>query len=242
MQESEDKKTEAEDSSSPTVSSEDLKEQAQLFRELAKAHPQEVFERPLPGWKENVYLGLVFAVLCLVVFLLIASRSRRQLIASAGERWNRMSGAEQDEIFRLPPPPPQAVQTRVRIAGDTVVAADDEEQPMGVLFWNQTPTSPERREQTEAPVVLAQNPLNEAAYDLLRETGQVAGELTENKHPEFEFKGWRSVKDDLPEFWIDLVVTRRSDGQEVHLIWSVNTETNRITALSQAARDLEASR
>ncbi len=91
-------------------------------------------------------------------------------------------------------------------------------------------------------MVLAQNPLNEAAYNLLRETGEAAAELGENKHPEFEFKGWRSVKDDAPEFWIDLIVTRRSDGQEVHLIWSVNTETKRLTALSQAARDLEASR
>ncbi len=242
MQESEGKKTEAEDFKSPTVSSQDLKEQADLFRELAKAEPQKIFERPLPGWKKYFYLSLIFAVLCLVVFLLIADRSRRQLIASAGEGWNRISGAEQDEIFRLPPPPPEAVRTRVLISGDTVASSDDEEQPRGVLFWNQTPSSPDRQEQTAAPVVLAQNPLNEAAYNLLRETGEVAAELGENKHPEFEFKGWRSVKDDAPEFWIDLIVTRRSDGQEVHLIWSVNTETNRITALSQAARDLNASR
>ncbi|MCZ6879083.1 MAG: hypothetical protein O7G29_13160 [Acidobacteria bacterium] len=242
MQESEDKKTEAEDCKSPIVSSQDLKEQAELFRELAKAEPQKIFERPLPAWKKYLYLSLIFAVLCLVVFLLIADRSRRQLIASAGEGWNRISGAEQNEIFRLPPPPPQAVRTRVLISGDTVASADDEEQPMGVLFWNQTLSSPERNEQTAAPVVLAHNPLNEAAYNLLRETEEVTGELGENNHPEFEFKGWRSVKDDAPEFWIDLVVTRRSDGQEVHLIWSVNTETNRITALSQAARDLDASR
>ena len=242
MQESEDKKTEAEDFESPTVRSQDLKEQAELFRDLAKAEPQEIFERPLPEWKKYLYLSLVFAVLFLVVFLLIADRSRRQLIASAGEGWNRISGAEQDEIFRLPPPPPQAVQTRVLIAGDTVAAANDEEQPTGVLFWNQTPSSPDRSEQSAAPVVLAQNPLNEAAYNLLSETVEVAAEISENKHPEFEFKGWRSVKDDVPEFWIDLVVTRRSNGQEAHLIWSVNTETNRITALSQAARDLEVSR
>jgi len=242
VQESEDKKTDAEDSKSSTVRSQDLKEQAELFRQLVKAEPQDTFERPLPVWKKYLYLSLVFAVLSLVVFLLIADRSRRQLIASAGEGWSRLSGAEQDEIFRLPPPPPEAVKTRVLIPSGTVATADSEDLQTGVLFWDQTVSSPEREEQTQAPVVLARNPLNEAAYNLLRETGGVAGELSENKLPEFEFEGWRSVKDDAPEFWIDLVVTRRSDGQEVHLIWSVNTETQRLTALSQAARDLEASR
>ncbi len=61
MQESEDKKAEVEDSKSPTVRSPDLKEQAEFFRQLVKAEPQEAFERPLPGWKKYLYLSLLFA-------------------------------------------------------------------------------------------------------------------------------------------------------------------------------------
>jgi hypothetical protein len=54
-----------------------------------------------------------------------------------------------------------------------------------------------------------------------------------------EFSSWRSVKDESPEFWIDLVAFRQPEEEEVHLIWSVNTENERVSALSQAARNLE---
>lgn len=241
MKESEEDQAKPEESTPPTVSSQHLKEQAELFRQLAKSGLEEVYERSLLGWKKYLYLSLVFGVLFLVVFLLLADRSRRQLIASAGEGWSRLSGAEQNEIFRLPPPPPQAVQTKVLIPGGSASTGGAEEEPVGVLFLDETLPGPERRERTPAPLVLAKSPFNEAAYDLLTQTGEVAGELTENHISEFEFKGWRPVKDAAPEFWIDLVVMRRSDGEEVHLIWSVNTETGQVTPLSQAARDLEAS-
>ncbi len=113
-----------------------------------------------------------------------------------------------------------------------------------MLFLDKNPPvlGKETGEEAPAAVILAKNSFNEAAYNLLKATSETVGELTKNNIPEFEFRDWRPVKDDPPEAWIDLVVTRGSDGELVHLIWSVNTETERMTPLSQAARDLEASR
>ena len=244
MEEPEEGQTAVEESQLPEISSEHLKEQIELVRQLAQAAPPVFRERPLSGWKQIVYPVLVFGVLFFVVFLLIFDRSRLQLIASIGEGWSSTYGDRKNEIFRLPPPPPKAVQTQaVILTGRIPVGGAEEEE--GVLFLDRKPPALGKEKGGEAPsraVILAKNSFNEAAYTLLRATSETAGELTKNNIPEFEFQDWRPVKDDPPEAWIDLVVTRRSDGELVHLIWSVNTETERMTPLSQAARDLQASR
>ncbi len=243
MEDPEESQTTVEESQLPEISSEHLQEQIELVRQLAQAAPPVFRERPLPGWKQVLYPVLVFGVLFFVVFLLIFDRSRLQLIASMGEGWSRSYGDRQNEVFRLPPPPPKAVQTRVvtPIGRISVGGTEDE---AGVLFLDKNPPvlGKEKGEEAPAAVILAKNSFNEAAYNLLKATSETVGELTKNNIPEFEFRDWRPVKDDPPEAWIDLVVTRGSDGELVHLIWSVNTETERMTPLSQAARDLEASR
>jgi len=178
------------------------------------------------------------------VFLLIFDRSRLQLIASMGEGWNSLYADRQREILRLPPPPPKAVQTRAVFPTGRVAIGGAGEEEGGVLFLDRQPPALGKEEEEKAPtaVILAKNSFNEAAYNLLRATSETVADLIENSIPEFEFQDWRPVKDDPPEAWIDLVVTRRSDGELVHLIWSVNTETERTAPLSQAARDLEGSR
>ncbi|MDA2933520.1 hypothetical protein MYX82_04170, partial [Acidobacteria bacterium AH-259-D05] len=145
-------------------------------------------------------------------------------------------------IYRLPPPPPRAIRTRVVTPEVGSPADRTAEEPPRVLFLDSTPVVRGREETPSAPVVLAKTPANEAAYHLLLEASEAAGELSQNALSEFEFSTWRPVKDKPPEFWIDLVATRRSDGQEVHLIWSVNVEGEVVAALSQAARDLETDR
>ena len=245
MEEPKKSQTTVEESQLPEISSEHLKKQIELVRQLAQAAPPVFRERPLPGWKQVVYPVLVFGVLFFVGFLLIFDRSRLQLIASMGEGWNSTYGDRQNEVFRLPPPPPKAVQTRVVIPTGRISVGGAEEEAEGVLFLDKKPPALGREKEEEAParaVILAKNSFNEAAYNLLRATSETVGELIKNNISEFEFQDWRPVKDDPPEAWIDLVVTRRSDGELLHLIWSVNTETERMTPLSQAARDLEASR
>ncbi len=244
MEDPEESQTTEEEDQLPEISSEHLQEQIELVRQLASAAPPVFRERPLPAWKQFVYPVLVFGVLLFVVFLLIFDRSRLQLIASMGEGWSSTYGDRQNEVFRLPPPPPKAVQTRVVLPSGRVSFGEAEEETEGVLFLDKQPPAlgKEKEEKAPAAVILAKNSFNKAAYDLLKATSETVGELTKNNISEFEFQDWRPVKDDPPEAWIDLVVTRGSDGELVHLIWSVNTESERMTPLSQAARDLEASR
>ncbi len=242
MEEPEESQTTVEESQQAEISSEHLQEQIELVRQLAQAAPPVFRERPLPGWKQVVYPVLVFGVLFFVVFLLIFDRSRLQLIASLGEGWSSTYGDRQNEVFRLPPPPPKAVQTRVVIPTGRISVGGAEEEAEGVLFLDKKPPVLGKEEAPAQAIILAKNSFNEAAYNLLRATSETVGELIKKNISEFEFQDWRPVKDDPPEAWIDLVVTRGSDGELVHLIWSVNTETERMTPLSQAARDLEASR
>jgi hypothetical protein len=117
-----------------------------------------------------------------------------------------------------------------------------EEESPGVLFLDEFPSVPEQEEETPAPEVLAKGPANEAAYILLREKSATVADLSNNQLQEWEFQSWKPVKDTPPEFWVDLVAVRKSDAQEVHFIWSIDTETAQVRALSQAARDLESSR
>jgi len=244
MEDPEEGQTTVEEHELPEFSSEHLNEQIELVRQLAQAAPPIFRETPMPNWKQVVYSLLVFGVLFLVVFLLIFDRSRQQLIASMGGGFSSAYADRQREILRLPPPPPKAVQTRTVMPAGRVSIGGVEDEPGGVLFLDKQPPGlgkAKEKAPTQA-VILAKNPFNEAAYNLLRATSENAAELTGNNVSEFEFQDWRPVKDDPPEAWIDLVVTRRSDGELVHLIWSVNTETERTAPLSQAARDFESSR
>jgi hypothetical protein len=241
MEEPEENQTTVGEHELPEISAEHLDEQIELVRQLAQAAPPVFREPPLSPWKQVVYPLLVFGVLFLVVFLLIFERSRQQLITSMGEGFNSAYADRQREILRLPPPPPEAIQTRTVMPAGRVSIGGADEEPGGVLFLDKQPPGL-GREKEEAPtqaVILAKNPFNEAAYNLLKATSETAAELIGNNIAEFEFQDWRPVKDDPPEAWIDLVVTRRADGELLHLIWSVNTETERTSPLSQAARDLQ---
>ncbi len=244
MEEPEEGQTTEEEYQPPEISSEHLQEQIELVRQLASAAPPVFRERPLPAWKQIVYPVVVFGVLFFVVFLLIFDRSRLQLIASMGEGWSSTYGDRQNEVFRLPPPPPKAVTTRVVLPSGRIFLGGAEEETEGVLFLDKQPPALGKAKEAKAPaaIILAKNSFNKAAFNLLTATSETVAELTQNKIEGFDFQDWRPVKDDPPEAWIDLVVTRGSDGELVHLIWSVNTETERMTPLSQAARDLEASR
>ena len=220
----------------PEVSFGHLKDQAFSSRQSAAAQAGDFFERPVAGWKQLLYLVLVFGSLFSVVFLLIEEESRHQVIASVG---GVLYQGERVEINRLPPPPPKVIQARVVIAQGTGTSAPSPEEPRGILFLDQDPVRRGVEEATPAPVQLPRTEFNQVAYNLLVRLSDAAARLSENSLEGLEFSSWRSVKDESPEFWIDLVAFRQPEEEEVHLIWSVNTENERVSALSQAARDLE---
>ena len=64
----------------------------------------------------------------------------------------------------------------------------------------------------------------------------IEGELQED----LNYQEWKMVRAREPEFWIDLIAQRSSGQGEVHLVFSVNTETGVVIPMSQAARDLNA--
>ena len=227
----------------PPAGDADLRQQAELFRGLRAEAPTRFAEEPLSGWKKFLYLTSIFFVLLAVIYLLVFGQARRQLIASVGEQWARFYTVEQDEILRLPPPPPQAVKART-VTQVPLVVGPEREETTGVLFLDEQPfgTSPPEEEKQPVAVVPPKTDANREAYTLLTEQSEDIRQLVSNSISEFEFEEWQPVKDNPPEFWIDLVVVRPSDGQKVHMIWSINGESGRIRPLSQAARDWQASR
>ena len=78
------------------------------------------------------------------------------------------------------------------------------------------------------------------AFEILKEKSEIVRQLIEGGGvPELSYQEWRTARRNAPEFLIDVITQRSTDRGELHLIWSVNTETGVVRPLSQAARDLE---
>ena len=78
------------------------------------------------------------------------------------------------------------------------------------------------------------------AFEILKEKSVIARRLIEGEGiPDLSYQEWKTVRGNAPEFWIDVITRRTTDGGELHLIWSVNTDTGVVQPLSQAARDAE---
>ena len=219
-----------------------LREQAKVFRKGASGSEEQFSGRPLPAWQKGIYLCLIFFVLFSVVFLLIAERTRQDLIGSMGKRWAYLYIEETDELLRLPPPPPRPV--KYKIVSGLTAPVQSASKESGVLFLDRQSSSPQREEEPTARTYPVKNPANREAYTFLVGNSKVVQELSSNTVSKFQFQDWQPVKSNAPEFWIDVILARDSDGgqEEVHMVWSVNMESGLITALSQAARDWQVSR
>ncbi len=80
-----------------------------------------------------------------------------------------------------------------------------------------------------------------AAFQMLKEKSTVAQSLIEGEfQDDLNYQEWKMVRAREPEFWIDLIAQQPSGQGEVHLVFSVNTETGEVIPMSQAARDLDA--
>ncbi len=78
------------------------------------------------------------------------------------------------------------------------------------------------------------------AFDRLLRESDVAGKLAWGEYSTLEFVDWRVVQQTDREIWLDLTGKWTGNDQDVHFIWSVNIEDGKVRALSQEARNLEA--
>ena len=81
---------------------------------------------------------------------------------------------------------------------------------------------------------------SQEAFQMLKDKSMVAQKLIEGEFREnLNYQEWTTVRAREPEFWIDLIAQQSSGQGEVHLVFSVNTETGVVIPMSQAARDLD---
>ncbi len=175
------------------------------------------------------------------VYVLIDPSSRQRLIARAGEEWGGyLAGEREAGIFKLPPPPPRRVEPKVYTASEVdsppvVLSRGD----FGTIYRaGESPEDPVEKKYVPPP----KTPESGAAYNLLRAKSEVAGKLAAGQLAGWTFKEWKPVQIKPPAYYIDILAVRASDSAELHLVWSVNLETQKVDPLSQAARDLESGR
>lgn len=170
------------------------------------------------------------------IYLLIDGESRRRLVVSLNDEWSRLYLSDQDRgVFKLPPPPPRQVQPRVVFPSGPVALGDDG--GMTGTIYNAGEGPGDKVEKTFVPPPRTAQAA--AAFRLLKAESEVASKLVDGQAPGLQFKEWRSVRNQPPVFFIDVLAMRESDQKELHFVWSVDLQQNQVEPLSQAARDLE---
>jgi hypothetical protein len=219
----------------------DLVEQARSLR--AELRNRGLVSRQEYSWfAKALILLLTLALLTGAVGLLLFPQERRGLVTALfGERLKPASGDQ--VVYALPPPPPRTPPTRPTLAvaaGQAGASASDE--VGGVLY---TPSGPPVPGSGGTPAAAPappgfqpppRTPEAEQALGKLREQVQLIAQLLDGGLDDLQPVGWNPVKSTPPVFWLD-VVARRGE-QEVHLVWEVDMEKDRVRPLSQAARDL----
>ena len=216
-----------------------LKAQAQVVREISSTGDSRGEAGGASFLARSCYTLLTFTLLFAVIILLSLSSLRQGLIANVHEQWAEWTAsASSSEIFRLPPPPPRVIEREVAVHTPPVlVPAGD--QTSRVLYADGEGGETSSLEGKKPEVILEKTKDSIAAYDLLSKKSRVVRELKEGKYLQYKFVEWRAVKNSAPVFWIDLLASDPSGGPQLHLVWSVDLETGDLSALSQAARDLE---
>ena len=100
-----------------------------------------------------------------------------------------------------------------------------------------TPPAPEQKTAVEE-AEQRQLEETEKAYRDLLSASRAAQRLVGNQVPSMRFTEWSIAGRRGSELLVDLVA-EQFGGQPVHFVWGVDTATGKVTALSQAARDLE---
>ena len=83
-------------------------------------------------------------------------------------------------------------------------------------------------------------PLVRQAFQLLREKSKTASSLVQRgRYEDLRFESWAPLRAELNEFQLQLIAVREPGGDRVRLVWSVNLETQTVSPLNDAARELE---
>ena len=212
-----------------------LKEQARNLRRSLKTPLQRRDRYSM--WQKLLVLALLLFSVGGSLFALLDGSARQKLIARVGEEWTGYFADREKDIFKLPPPPPRRVEPRVIYPSSAPVLGGDS--PAGTIYSaGESPGDPVEKKFVPPP----KTPEAGAAFNLLKAKSDIAGKLAAGELAGWTFKEWKPVQLKPPEYFIDLVAVRAADSAEVHLVWSVNVENERIAPLSQAARDLETGR
>lgn len=190
------------------------------------------------GGLQKLLVMLVLVVsLSGATLLLLSAQSRQLLLTRLGQEWTRLYESDETKgIFELPPPPPRRVEPQVVLGSSPSAPIVD--QPSGEVYTSGVDET--GRESLEKKFIPPQvTPGFEAAFKLLTADSPAASKLFSGQLPGYQYKEWKPLQNKHPEYYVSLVAERTSDQIEVQFVWSVNTETSRITPLSQAARDLE---
>jgi hypothetical protein len=220
-----------------TLRSEELRSQASRLR--AAVQSSGIVSLQERAWKKALCWMLLVLMASLALFLIATADTRLVLAGFLAQGWQRVwSGQPQQEMIRLPAPsrrPPPPTLVRVRSAASALTSSSVQ---MDTDPSSQIP--PQEEQPASSPV--AKSAGSESAYHLLREKSEVVRQLIAGEFADYDFKGWKPVKDNSPEFWIDFLVAQKSDGSRLHMIWRIDLDEGSVRALSQAARDLERKR
>ena len=214
---------------------EELQEQARRLRVAVRRDRTDSSGPSGPSFLGKVlYLAFFTGVMGSTIYLLMFPAVRQGLVLQAAELWMAASrDVTRSHIYRLPPPPPKPAEQKVVFQAPVPIVTGSNVPELGTASSREDPSGGSRQVES-----LEKTRDSETAYRLLLEKSAAARDLTEGKIAGQAFKEWRLVKDDVPVLWIDLVADGAPDP-EVHFIWSVDLETRTVTALSQAARDLD---
>lgn len=229
----------------PTIESESKIDQARLSERLRRQARRLRTGTPLteppslrePAWKRISCWVLLSLMVALALLLLRADDTRLLVADFLAQGWQRIwTGQLEQEVIELPPPSRDPTsRPPVRISVDSPSSASPSAR-------SQAGSGSRRSGGGSAPTSIAKSAGSESAYRLLQQKSDVVRSLVAGESADYEFKSWSPVKDNEPEFWIDLVVIRKSDGAQQHLVWRIDVDEARVQALSQAARDLERKR
>jgi len=132
---------------------------------------------------------------------------------------SRVENVEPEEVPVVEPAPPEP-------SNKPVLQRD----PLNLVEETQEPAGQE----------VGEDEASNQALEILKGKSVVVRQLIEGEGvPGLSYQEWKTVRHNPPEFWIDVVTQQTTDSGELHLIWSVNTETGGVSPLSQAARDVE---
>jgi len=222
----------------------ELENEAKALRQHLAEKSQILEPVSVPLWKKTLLFCILIGTIAAAVFLLIFEDRRQYLMAGLAESWMQTSSGRSEDIIALPPPPPKEVEPRIRYP-DTISSSGGGfgDEFDGVLYSSSSGRSVEEDEEEadEEPgfVNPAKTDESQKAFDFLIQNSEIAQGLREGSVAEYEFKEWKPVRVDPPLFFIDLLVNRKSDDRELHLVWEVDLDSGKVRALSQAARDLE---